>query len=199
MAVERGRPRSFDLDEALGQAMQVFWKHGFQAASFSELTRVTGLSKPSLYAAFGDKESLYLKALQKYENLLIENQGKQLNEEPNARRAIETFLNSVAEVMIDPQMPGGCFIVNGSADCDGDALPEAIEQALQTSIQCNEKLLKERLVRAKQDGELPEGTEPETLAAFLACVTAGLAVQAKTGAGLDKLKLIIQSAMKVWA
>ncbi len=198
MSIERGRPRSFDVDEALEQATQVFWKHGFQSASFSDLTHATGLSKPSLYAAFGDKESLYLKALQRYVNALVEHHGKRLSDEPNGRKAIEAFLLSLAELLVDPQLPGGCFIVNGTADCDGENLPKAIEQALQAAMRCNETLLRERITRAKRDGELPATAEPAALASYLAVVAAGLAVQAKIGADLSKLKNVIQSAMAVW-
>ena len=66
MTGERGRPRNFDADTALDRALEVFWRHGFQGASLSELTEAMGLNKPSLYATFGDKESLYLKALDRY-------------------------------------------------------------------------------------------------------------------------------------
>ena len=92
MPAERGRPRSFDTETALQRATEVFWRHGFQAASMAELTAATGLSKPSLYAAFGDKASLYLQCLQRYGAQQVELQNQLLAAEPDARRAVDAAL-----------------------------------------------------------------------------------------------------------
>ncbi|UUZ55890.1 TetR/AcrR family transcriptional regulator [Massilia sp. H-1] len=88
-----------------------------------ELTEAMGLSKPSLYAAFGDKEALYLKTLERYVQLLIERHAAALNGEPDGRRAVEGFLRSLATMLADPALPGGCFIINGTADCGGSTIP----------------------------------------------------------------------------
>src|SRR5207302_2019411 len=112
MTRERGRPRSFDTATVLDRALEVFWKHGFQSASLLELTEATGLSKPSLYAAFGDKESLYLKALDRYVSTRIAQHAAILDTEQNGRRAVEEFLRSIANMLSDPTLPGGCFIIN---------------------------------------------------------------------------------------
>src|SRR6185369_12537216 len=98
MPAERGRPRSFDTETALERATEVFWRHGFQGASLAELTAATGLSKPSLYAAFGDKEALYLRCLQRYAERATAMQNKWLEHEPEARRAIEGFMRATAQL-----------------------------------------------------------------------------------------------------
>ena len=100
MTHERGRPRSFDPNTALDRALEVFWRHGFQAASLAELTAAMGLSKPSLYAAFGDKESLYLKALERYVALQIAQHIAIFDTEPDTRLALEKFLRTMADMQI---------------------------------------------------------------------------------------------------
>lgn len=198
MTRERGRPRTFDIDFALDRAVEVFWKHGFQDASMHELTEAMGLSKPSLYAAFGDKEALYLKTLERYVQLLIERHAAALNDEADGRRAVEGFLRSLAKMLADPALPGGCFIINGTADCGGSTIPASVELALRAALQGSEMMVLERLVRAQREGELPEASAPEALAAMFGSLIAGLAVLAKSGASEAKLNTVIDTAMAVW-
>lgn len=195
---ERGRPRTFDIDVALDRAVDVFWKHGFQDASMHELTEAMGLSKPSLYAAFGDKESLYLKTLERYVARLVERHAAALSDEPDGRRALSGFLRSLAAMLADPELPGGCFIINGTADCGGSAIPAAVELALRSAMHGSETLVLERLQRAQLDGDLPADARPEALAAMFGSIIAGLAVMAKSGAALAKLEMVIDAAMAVW-
>lgn len=198
MTRERGRPRTFDIDEALDRAVAVFWKHGFQDASMQELTGAMGLSKPSLYAAFGDKEALYLKTLERYLALLIERHAAVLNGEPDGRLALDKFLRSLADMLADPDMPGGCFIINGSADCGGSTIPASVEMALRAALQGTEAMVLERLLRAQRDGHLPADARPEGMAAMFGSIIAGLAVLAKSGAARQKLDTIIDNAMMTW-
>jgi AcrR family transcriptional regulator len=198
MTRERGRPRTFDIDFALDRAVEVFWKHGFQDASMHELTEAMGLSKPSLYAAFGDKEALYLKTLERYVQLLIERHAAALNDEVDGRRAVEGFLRSLATMLVDPALPGGCFIINGTADCGGSTIPASVELALRAALQGSEMMVLERLQRARRDGDLPETIAPEALAAMFGSLIAGLAVLAKSGASEAKLNTVIDTAMAVW-
>ena len=195
---ERGRPRTFDIDHALDRAVEVFWKHGYQDASLHELTDAMGLSKPSLYAAFGDKEALYLKGLQRYLSLLIARHAAKLNDEPDGRTALKGFLCSLAEMLADPDLPGGCFIINGTADCGGSSIPASVEMALRAALQGTETMVLQRLERAEQDGQLPAGMTPQAMAALFGSLIAGLAVMAKSGAGQAKLLTVIETAMAVW-
>ena len=195
---ERGRPRTFDLDEALDRAVEVFWKHGFQDASLHELTAAMGLSKPSLYAAFGDKEALYLKTLERYVARLVERHADALEGEADGRRAVQGFLRSLAAMLADPDLPGGCFIINGTADCGGSTIPASVELALREALQGSETMVLERLRRARRDGDLPADANPEAMAAMFASIIAGLAVMAKSGAPMAKLETVIDAAMAVW-
>ncbi|SFM78041.1 TetR/AcrR family transcriptional regulator [Marinobacter zhejiangensis] len=198
MSVERGRPRSFNEDVVLDAALKVFWKHGFQSTSLSELTKATNLNKPSLYGAFGDKKSLYLKALTRYLNLLVESHGDELSPERDSKEAVEAYLTSIARMLTNPSLPGGCFIINGTADIGGTIVPGEVESALKEALHGNEVILAEHLRRAKAKGELAESADPERLAKLFFTLIAGLAVQAKGGAPEAKLNDIIQSAMSVW-
>jgi AcrR family transcriptional regulator len=198
MTRERGRPRTFDIDQALDRAVEVFWKHGYQDASLHELTEAMGLSKPSLYAAFGDKEALYLKCLQRYLSLLIERHAARFQGEPDGRTALEGFLRSLAGMLADPGQPGGCFIINGTADCGGTTIPASVEMALRSALQGTEALVLERLEQAEKDGQMPPGMTPQAMAALFGSLIAGLAVLAKSGAGLAKLMTVIDTAMVIW-
>src|SRR4051812_40586855 len=123
LRAERGRPRGFDPETVLDLATEVFWRHGFQGASLAELTAATGLSKPSLYAAFGDKEALYLRCLERYAQSKSTVQTDLLEQQPDARRAVELFMQAMAKAFTDSALPGGCFVVNGAADCGMQATP----------------------------------------------------------------------------
>lgn len=198
MTPERGRPRNFDPDTALDRALEVFWRHGFQAASLTDLTVAMGLSKPSLYAAFGDKESLYLQALERYVASQVAQQAAIFDTEPDARQALEKFLRTMAALLTDPTLPCGCLIVNGMADCGMASTPPAIEQALRKAVQGSEARLHRQFIRAQRDGQLSSDINASDLAAFFASLLAGLAVLAKGGAKRTKLDAVISAAMRAW-
>jgi AcrR family transcriptional regulator len=114
--VSLGRPRSFDVDEALDQALNVFWRKGFEGTSLPDLTTAMGINRPSLYAAFGNKESLFRKAVERYE----ENTARRIHEaldEPDVRVAVETMLRRNIEAITDSRNPPGCFMVQGALVC----------------------------------------------------------------------------------
>lgn len=198
MTGERGRPRSFDVDAALDRALSVFWKHGFQGASLTELTDAMGLSKPSLYAAFGDKEALYLQALARYAKRWLEEPAAWLEHEPDGRRALEGFLRRVAAVQADPALPGGCFIINGTADLGVPGTPATVEAALRTALQGTEVLMEARLRRAQAEGQLAADADPAALAAYFNAVLTGMAVRAKGGVAPERFVVIIDAAMAAW-
>lgn len=198
MSSERGRPRNFDESAVLDQALEVFWRHGFQGASLAELTAAMGLSKPSLYAAFGDKEALYLKALARYADVQIARHAQVLDAEKDGRMAVENFLRSMAIMLTDPSLPGGCFIINGTADCGGTSTPASVELALRTALQGSEIKLRERLLRAQREGQLNTATSAEDLAAVFSALLAGLGVLAKSGAKRAKLDVVIKAGMGIW-
>lgn len=198
MAAERGRPRSFDADQALDAALRVFWRQGYMKASLSELTAEMGINKPSLYAAFGDKERLYLTALDRYAQRRLSGLAARMLANPDGREAVGEFLRALAALFADPQLPGGCFIVTGAADCGTSAMSPAVEQALRQALQGNEGLLRQRLAQAQVDGQLPAAADAAALAAFFIATVAGMSVMARNGAGLPKLEQVVAAAMAVW-
>jgi len=198
MNSDRGRPRSFDTEKALDRALEVFWRNGYQGSSLSELTLAMGISKPSLYAAYGDKESLYLKALQRYAALGAADAHCVLDGAGDARRAVEAYLRVTAAGLTDPSRPGGCFVVNGSADCGTSATPPGVESALRSAMCQGEERLKARLRRAEADGQLPADTSVAELAQFFNSLIVGMGVLAKGGAKRAQLDTLIATAMRVW-
>src|SRR5271154_809619 len=112
-AKPRGRPRSFDLDKALNAAMNVFWREGYEGASLSDLTEAMGITRPSLYAAFGNKEDLFRQVLDRYDErtagFLVDS-----IEAPTARTVAERLLRGAAHFHADLNNPPGCLMVHGS-------------------------------------------------------------------------------------
>jgi AcrR family transcriptional regulator len=198
MAQGRGRPRNFDSDEALDAALSIFWKNGFDAASLSDLTESTGLTKPSLYAAFGDKEALYLRVLERYKENWLARHIAVLESEPQAKDAVERFMHSLAEMLTSQELPGGCFVVNGVSDVGAARTTARIEDALRSTLQQCEKAIEHRLMRAQRDRQLPESANAAALAGYFYTVIAGLAVKAKAGARKEDLGASIGLALAVW-
>jgi AcrR family transcriptional regulator len=164
----------------------------------AHLTEATGLNKPSLYAAFGDKESLYLQCLERYMAQQVAVQTELLEQEPDARRAVEGFMRTVAAMQSDPSLPGGCFVVNGTADCGSPATPAAVEEALRkVSGGTTERLLK-RLKQAEKAGELPPGVDAARLARLFSTVLTGMAVMSKAGQPKAQLDEVVDAAMMAW-
>lgn len=197
MAGERGRPRAFDEDAALDEALALFWRLGFQGASLAELTQAMGLSKPSLYAAFGDKEALYLRALERYVQGRVADKVAALAAEPDGFKAVQGFLRGMARMFTEAEQKG-CFVVNGLSDLGGTGVPAAVEQALAAAHKDIERALRERLLRAQQEGGLAAGAEVRPLASFFATFLAGLGVSAKAGGRRAQLEAAIEGAMRSW-
>ena len=196
--MSRGRPLSFNPDEALDRALAIFWREGFQGAALSTLTEAMGINKPSLYAAFGDKASLYLKALKRYVQQESARHVEALEGEPDGRKAVEAFLRSAVRSLTDPTKPAGCFVVNGTADCDLAGTPPEVQAALREALHGGELALRQRLQRAQADRHLSSDVDAAALAAYFGTVMSGLGVQAKAGASRAKLEAVVRAAMQAW-
>lgn len=193
--MQTGRPRAFDIDQALDRALLVFWQKGYEGASLPDLTAAMGINKPSLYAAFGNKEALFRKALDRY----AETSAGYLDaafDEPNARAAIEHLLRNTAEALSDPETPSGCLMVQGALTCGDSA--EGIKRELACRRAASQAAICARLERAKQEGDLPAEMEAADLARYVTTLMQGLAVQAAGGASRDELMAVVTLALEVW-
>jgi AcrR family transcriptional regulator len=190
-----GRPRSFDTDKALDRAMHVFWRKGYDGTSLSDLTRAMGINRPSLYAAFGNKESLFKKALDRY----AQGPGGFVREAlalPAAREVVERLLMGSADHQSNPRGPKGCLLVQGALSC-GDA-PEPVRKDTAARCRALDAALRQRLERAVAEGDLPKGTDAEELTTFVVTVIRGMAVQAAGGAGRAELRRVAARALRAW-
>src|ERR1700719_176425 len=188
-----GRPRSFDIDRALDRALQVFWRKGYEGATLSDLTKAVGVNRPSLYAAFGDKEALVRKALDRYLNGPAAYTQEALKE-PTARAVVERLLRGAAELNTAPRNPGGCLTVQGALAC-GEAA-DSIRQELVACRAAGEVALRRRFEHAKSEGDLPATVNSADLARYVATIVYGMAVQAAGGATRDKLQNVVEMALQ---
>lgn len=193
--MQRGRPRSFDKDRALDAALRVFWEKGYEGASLSDLTKAMGINRPSLYAAFGDKEALFRQALDRYKQGPAAFVTEAL-EEASARTAVEKLLKGMVASLSCPQRPRGCLYVQGALACGEES--EALREELVKRRAEGEQALRKRLKKAKDEGELPAGVNPADLARFYSAVMHGMAVEASSGASRAALESIAETALRAW-
>jgi len=192
----RGRPRSFDRDEALERAMEVFWRQGYEATSLTDLTAAMGINPPSLYAAFGDKERLFLEAVERYESCHRGSAagGCMFGEEPTARGAIERVLRDAVDELAKPGQPRGCMLMMAATNCSAESIQEALAERRAES----KALIKKRIAMGVADGELAPGTDAGALAEFYTTVLAGMSMQARDGATRKSLEATAAAAMRAW-
>lgn len=190
-----GRPREFDPDEALHAALLQFWQKGYEGTSIADLCTAMGITKPSLYACFGNKEELFRKALDSYESRYLGFADAAMAE-ADVRTAMSKLLHGYAELLTVPDMPHGCMGLNGAMACSAESEP--VRQELVQRRLTAEAALARRLERALDEGDLPGGTNVSALARYVAAVAQGLAVQAKAGATRDMLGEVIDLAMAGW-
>ena len=195
-AMQKGRPREFDCGEALDKALHVFWSRGYEGTSLTDLTEAMGISRPSLYAAFGNKEELFRRALDRYMEVAPGQIHRRALAEPTARAVVERLLNGMAEALTDPKHPPGCLAVQGALSC-GEAA-ESVKKALAARRAAGQAALCERFERAKTEGDLAPDSEPAALARYVATVTQGMSVQAAGGAKRAELLEVAAMALKAW-
>ncbi|BBH71696.1 TetR family transcriptional regulator [Actinoplanes sp. OR16] len=187
---ERGRPRGFDADAALDRAIEVFWRHGYEGTSLTDLTEAMGINKPSMYAAFGNKEDLFRKAVARYAEADMA-YAREALEQPTARAVIESFLRANADALTRPDRPAGCLSVQGGLA--GGTGNGHIADFLAQSRAGGEKALADRLSRAT---ELPPEVDPVALARYVMVVSEGNAVHAAAGASRAALHATVDIALR---
>jgi len=194
-AAPRGRPRAFDPDVALDRAMHVFWAKGYEGASLSDLTQAMRINRPSLYAAFGNKEELFRKVLDRYMEGPLAYFGDALAA-PKARDVIDQIFFGAAKMAGDPRIPAGCLMVQGALAV-GNAAGSVRKEAAGRRA-ASEVVLRRRLQRSKREGDLPKNSDPAELSSYVMTVLHGMAVQGADGASRDQLRRVAQIALRAW-
>ena len=190
-----GRHREFDVDEALDAALNVFWRMGYEGASYTDLTHATGVERPALYSAFGNKEALFRRALERYYTHYLKFFPAAL-EQPTSRKVVEHLLRDAAELHTRYADRKGCLGIHGALAGSDDIVP--VQMALIDARAGAETSLRLRLEQAQQTGDLPDNANPAVLAAFVLTVLHGMAVQAKAGFSRATLEAVAAQALSTW-
>jgi AcrR family transcriptional regulator len=195
MIKTQGRPRQFDTDQALETAMRLFWQNGYEGTSIAQLADAIGVKAPSLYAAFGNKERLFQRALERYG----EQNGCMYHrafERPTAREVARAVLEGEVELVTRRNTPDGCLVVLGAVITSPASEPvRRMMAGLRAKAQ---SWLRERFEQARREGDLPENSDPAALACYIMTINCGLAVQAKSGVGRRALMQVVDLAMQQW-
>ncbi len=193
--IAKGRPREFCVDQALAAALGVFWSKGYEGASMTDLTEAMGITKPSLYAAFGNKEALFHKALDLYETEKLEYTREALTQ-PTARAVAEYFMRGAIDAQMSSCDPKGCLGVISATACGAEA--ESIKADVIKRRASSQAALVERFAQAKRDGDLPEHVDATGLTSYLFAILQGMAVQAGSGATRADLESVVDTSLMMW-
>ena len=190
-----GRPRSFDTDKALDRAMHVFWRKGYEGTSLSDLTQAMRINAPSLYAAFGNKATLFGKVIDRY----VAGPGGYIPkalQAPTARTVVERLFKGVVGLQVAKDHPGGCLLVQGAVSAGEKK--SRVRKDVTTRLVAAEGAIRRRLERAKSEGDLPKQTNPAALARYVMTILEGIAIAGATGASRKKLQTIAEVALRAW-
>ena len=194
-----GRQREFDEQIAQDAAMQVFWSNGYSGTSLSDLTDAMGINKPSLYAAFGNKEALFIRALNHYVRKHGSPHTEALNTPDRSLRArLSAYLKSIARMVCDPSLPGGCFVAETTSEAGGDCLPAGASRAVAKINQITRSTLIDFFRQEASAGNLADTSSAEVLADYLLTLQYGLAVMARNKAKRGALDGVIEYAVSTF-
>ena len=186
-----GRPREFDLDDTLERAMQVFWAKGYEATSLDDLCTATGLGRSSLYAAFGDKQSLYLNALERYETAAVARITTALSNGKSPLGGITGFIDRIIDDIVAGPGRRGCFIGNCTAELARQ--DRTVAAHVRQSMARVQSTFRDALVQARDTGQLRRHADVDALAAFLMSGIQGLRLVGKANPD----RVILQNIAKV--
>ena len=191
----KGRPREFDIKSALDTALLLFWRHGYEGVSISTLSKALKISIPSLYAAFGNKEGIFLKAVEHY----AKDAGRIYHESFKKKTAYEVakaILIGEVNLVTQKGKPNGCMMVQGAlvASPKSEGLTHHMAQLRLTA----EGWMEDRFRQAQKEGDLPPGADPKILACLVMTVNSGLAVQARSGVSKEQLHKVVVSFLEGW-
>jgi AcrR family transcriptional regulator len=187
------RPREFDEDEALLAALRLFWEKGYEGTSLSDLMKAMGLTKSSLYKAFGNKETLFWRVVDRYNRDFL---GFRLDalSEPTARRIAERLLYGMTELHSGERTPNGCLELNAALACS--TVTEPIRQELLRNRERFRLELRDRF--EETGGPLPPGMTSDDAASLIISLIQGLAVQAKAGVSRETSRRVVRAALLSW-
>ena len=191
----RGRPRSFDREAALDAALEVFWAKGYESASISDLTAAMGINPPSLYAAFGDKDQLFLAAIERYQARAGE--SCPYCDEPTARGAVEKMLTYAANEFTETsEHPRGCLMMMASTTAANSS--EALQKWIAQKRAAARDNLRGRIKQGIEEGDVPSASDAGALADFYFTILTGMALQAREGASRRSLLATVAQAMSLF-
>ncbi|MBU5378023.1 TetR/AcrR family transcriptional regulator [Pantoea septica] len=193
----RGRPKTFDRDAALDKALTLFWTHGYEGTSLSDLVAATGAKAPTLYAEFENKEGLFRAAMERYiERFSAERNAALQDESKSVAEAIEDWFRATAACFTNCDTPAGCFFI-----CTSTALSSSsseIAHMLRQQHDAQQQTLLDFLTARQQRGDIPAQVDILSLARYLACMLQGMSVRAREGAPKADLDNIIDTLMAMW-
>jgi AcrR family transcriptional regulator len=190
-----GRPRSFDTDEMLDVAMRLFWAEGYEGVSLAALTEAMGINRRSIYAAFGNKEELFRKAVDRYLQGPAAWVAPAL-QLPTARQVAEAILHGTVDANTTPGHPRGCLLVQSALACGPESEP--VRHDLAERREAAVDALRARFARAQAEGDLPPEVDADTLARYLTVVAHGISVQAAGGTSRTDLHRAADQALSMW-
>jgi AcrR family transcriptional regulator len=189
-----GRPLGFDRDAVLYQAMLLFWRHGYEATSVSDLTAAMAITPPSLYTAFGDKKQLFLEAVQRHVSGPVTS-ASIIDEAPTAREAAADLLKAAAVGFTGESTPAGCLLASSAISCSSAAAD--VQQALAQIRLGIEKRLRTRIDQDNAAGSRPK-VDAEAMAGYVMAVIQGMSTLARDGATREQLSSVADAALQAW-
>ena len=191
----KGRPRAFDRDAALHKALEVFWEHGFEPTKILDLCKAMGLNPPSLYATFGNKQLLFLEAVDYYEKTYWDSPSQRYLDEPDVYRATDDFFRTAARILLAPETPCGCMVVLAAINISSGETD--VINDIQRRRMATKAMFGERLQKAVKDGQLPPETDVIALEGAFNTMLEGLSIQARDGLACGELERMAALAVRL--
>ena len=193
----RGRPKVFDRDAALDKAMTLFWQHGYEATSLSDLVEATGAKAPTLYAEFTNKEGLFRAVLDRYiSRFAAKHEAQLFCEEKTVEQALQDYFTAIATCYTSKDTPAGCFMINTSATLAASS--KEIANTVKSRHAMQEETLSTFLAQRQLRGEIPAHCRPQELSQYLSCILQGMSISAREGADFTKIMQIAETTLRLW-
>jgi TetR/AcrR family transcriptional repressor of nem operon len=189
------RTKNFNTDEALDKAIDLFRKHGYQATTPAQLVSHMGISRSSLYDTYGDKRSLYLKAIRRYADRIQEQSNAIIANATNGRQAIGDYMRMSLDGCYGKDMPAGCLLVNSVSELPADE--SELMRIIADSLEKNKKNVLKMLEMMQADGSLPDDADLSGLADYLMNAVSGLTISAKSGVSKEVGEQIVNTTLTV--